>query len=778
MASNQKHIQATRTDRVWAALWCGVMLACALFCGYHITQKQPLHSNLLELLPKDERNPAAHEMSQRLASRFQDKLLVLLKSDAAEPALQQNYAHALALQNALLAAPGLTADAPSTHIQQALLALYQPFSQQLLTTERRQWLQNHTPAQLAEQTYSELLAPVGLPRPYPFAQDPFNLGGHWAGHLAPAIPLQPYQQLTIITDPNHANIRWFLITAKLTANPFDLGVQNPITHAINTFKQAHPNAQLLTSGMVFHAAAGAQAARHEISSVGLGSLLGIVVLVLLVFRSAWPLASVLLTLASGCLVALATSLWVFERIHIITLAFGSTLLGVAVDYVLHFLVSSQRFSSGRLARHHLRHAMAIGAITSIAAYLLQLATPFPGMQQMAVFSAAGLLGAWLTVLALAPFYRPSKVCKAQNPVTQAAKLWYPWAARFYGAIYPRKYLVVGGSLTVAIVASLGIYHSGVNDSVASLNTSPKALLQSEQTVQSIMRQASSSRFFLVEAETPEQLLQTSSQLNLQLLSLKDPALSWQSVQQYVPSTAQQEQDPQLVWAKLYSPQGALNLLCQKLGSPCQAPAPSNHTLDPQALYASPLGPLLPPLHATPTGWLTLITLSGNSQNPALLNLPLAAGVSWVDQTQAFSHLLGRYRTSIGQVLLVTLCLLALVLAVYYRRRCWRMLTPLVLSLAIALSIATTSSGGMTVFHLMALLLVLGIGIDTSVFYLEVGFTADAWLAASLASLTSLLAFGLLALSGIAVLHQFGVIVLSGIGSCWLLSPLFHPTHKT
>src|SRR5690606_5499688 len=80
--------------------------------------------------------------------------------------------------------------------------------------------------------------------------------------------------------------------------------------------------------------------------------------------------------------------------------------------------------------------------------------------------------------------------------------------------------------------------------------------------------------------------------------------------------------------------------------------------------------------------------------------------------------------------------------------------------------------GITLFHTMALLLVIGIGLDTAVFYTEVGFNEESWLASSLACSTSILAFGLLSLSAVPVLHQFGVIILGGILAAWLLTPLF------
>lgn len=753
-------------NRFYALLWLLVLCACAVFCVRAVTTAKPFHSNLLELLPRDERNPALHELSVLLASRFQDKLLVLVRSDNKE----QGLAQAQDLQARLLASSRLAPVQPGAGLQQALQELYRPFSQQLLSAESRQWLHAHSPAELAEQSYRELFNPVAAPRPFGFAEDPFNLGGRWLTSLAPQLKIQEYQGFPLVEVAHTGGMqRWLLVTAKLNDSPFEVAVQQDVTSAVHAFRQAWPEAQLLTSGMIFHAAAGTEQAIREIRTVGLGSTLAIIALVLLVFRRGTPLAAVMLTMTSAYVLALTVSLLVFGRIHIITLAFGSTLLGVAGDYVLHFLVGSQREGSGTAARHHLRYAMAIGALTGMGAYLLQFTTPFPGLQQMAIFCSAGIFGAWMTVLALAPYYQVSPA--TQRMPLLAAEVFYRLGQRFYAPLWQRPRRVGATLVVIGGIALLEIARGGVNDAVVNLNTSPKALLASEQQVQQLLQQPSVSQFFYIEADSPEQLLSRTQALGEQLAALHLPDLHWQSLQQYLPSAAQQLADRQLVAEKLYSAQGALTLLCQTLGTHCQPPPVPAQLLTPDRFAASSLAELVPPMQRQSGGWHTLVTLSGSATGADLARLPQQLeGVKLVNQTEDLSRLLGRYRASVSELLLVTLVLLAIGLAQRYRHHSWRMLLPLTLAMTVALGCAAVD--GITLFHVMALLLVIGIGLDTAVFYTEGGFNAESWLASSLACGTSIIAFGLLSLSAVPVLHQFGLIILVGILGCWLLTPLF------
>src|SRR5688572_10679476 len=183
-----------KRDQLYALLWLVMLCGCAVFCVYKVWANKPFHSNLLELLPRDERNPVVHDLSISMASRFEDKLLVLVNSRDRE----QGLAQAQDLQARLLASPRLLADNTSQTLQQSLLRQYRPYSQQLLTPERRAWLESHTPAELAEHRYGELFSPVALPYSFGFAEDPFNLGGYWLAGLAAQLNVQEYQGFPLI----------------------------------------------------------------------------------------------------------------------------------------------------------------------------------------------------------------------------------------------------------------------------------------------------------------------------------------------------------------------------------------------------------------------------------------------------------------------------------------------------------------------------------------------------------------------------------------------------
>jgi predicted exporter len=78
------------------------------------------------------------------------------------------------------------------------------------------------------------------------------------------------------------------------------------------------------------------------------------------------------------------------------------------------------------------------------------------------------------------------------------------------------------------------------------------------------------------------------------------------------------------------------------------------------------------------------------------------------------------------------------------------------------------------FHVLALMLLLGIGVDYGIFMQESPDRRDAtaWLAVGLSAANTILGFGLLALSNTPALRSFGLTMLLGTLFVWLAVPCF------
>jgi predicted exporter len=110
-----------------------------------------------------------------------------------------------------------------------------------------------------------------------------------------------------------------------------------------------------------------------------------------------------------------------------------------------------------------------------------------------------------------------------------------------------------------------------------------------------------------------------------------------------------------------------------------------------------------------------------------------------------------------------------------RWRVVRVLTPMILTTLIALAILRVSSVSLSMFHLIALILAAGLGLDYALFF-EHAADDDAeqrrtMHAILVCSLSTLMVFALLATSSLPVLQAIGVTVTIGVVSNFFLALL-------
>ena len=130
----------------------------------------------------------------------------------------------------------------------------------------------------------------------------------------------------------------------------------------------------------------------------------------LAFRSLMFLLLVMVPLFLGVIVAMGSVLLVFDSIHGITLGFGVTLTGVAVDYPIHLV--SQMPGTQTKAREHVKRiwpTLRLGVITTVIAYASLIFSDFTGLTQLGVFTVTGLLTAAAVTRWLLPHIIPKRV---------------------------------------------------------------------------------------------------------------------------------------------------------------------------------------------------------------------------------------------------------------------------------------------------------------------------------------------------------------------------------
>lgn len=159
------------------------------------------------------------------------------------------------------------------------------------------------------------------------------------------------------------------------------------------------------------------------------------------------------------------------------------------------------------------------------------------------------------------------------------------------------------------------------------------------------------------------------------------------------------------------------------------------------------------------------------------------GVELLDLKTASESLVVAYRERVLLALAIAALLLAATVWAALRtpRRVARVLLPMALTTLVILAVLRACGVELTLFHLVALILAAGLGLDYALFFEHAGDGLRDQLrtfhALIVCSLMTFLVFFLLALSSIPVLRAIGVTVTLGVGFNFLLALLIarHPT---
>ncbi|MBE9607817.1 MMPL family transporter [Chitinilyticum piscinae] len=767
----------TQRERHGFAAWLIGVLVVAVLLGRLLWQGLPLQTDLLAMLPANEQDPLAQAASRQLDAVLGERSVLLVGAGDAETAIA-----AAGRAAAELRASKAFSDVRLQRPQLDALASALQFRFALSDPDRvlppgPQGLQG-----ALDEVAAQLYGPLGAPRAALLSRDPLFLAGDLLQRrMVPGMDMDRGVLLL------HGEQRvWALIEARNASRAFvDHGDgPAPVAAAIARARAAAaaPGVEVLASSIALHSGLASRTAKDEISRIGIGSWIGAILLMWLAFRRVSAIVLCLLPLAVATAVALLVTVTLMGSLHVLTLVFGASLIGVAIDYGTHCFADSlgadEHWSMSH-AVQQLRPALTYGMLTSVTGYLALALAPFPGLREIAVFSSAGLLAAFLTVVLAFPV-----LLRHYRPDTRGM-----WLAAFIDGVYRRMGSWVSWRRLLPLLLLLlgGLWQLRASDDIRSFYARDPQLAQQDDRIRALFGQAPETQFYLVQGRSAAEVLQREQRL----LQALQPMLAAgqlghvRALSQLLPDPASQQVHLQRWQQRLADP--AYTNWLRGLGIPEEAIAAdaaalaSARPVSPSGWLASPLGQAdrVLWLDGQAAGKASLVLLSGIRDRAALADLPARAGLSgvqWVDRTADVSGLMARSR---NLALALTAAAIVVMLLLMVPRHGWRgatwIILPSVFSAAGALALFGWLGLPLNIFSAFALLLVLALGVDYAIFFRESGEDShQAMLGVALDSSTTVLSFGLLALSSLPAARSFGTMVLFGIMLAFLLAPLARP----
>ena len=644
--------------------------------------------------------------------------------------------------------------------------------------------------------------------------------------------LRLLEALTSGTGPRQEDGVWVsrtapraVLAATVRGDGADLDAQErAIAGVRESFAALHqPDLRLLVTGPGSFGVSSRATIKSEVERLAWAGTLVMVLLLWSALGSLRSLAIALLPVVSGVLAGIAAVSLGFGQVHGITLGFGTTLIGEAVDYAIYYLVQARPLTTtergaapghgdstvlqenacpapgGALAQRWIRlnwPTVRLGLWTSVCGFAALLFSGFGGLAQLGAFSIAGLIAAALTTRFVLPHLAP----QGAEGLGVRPSLGRFAAAAVRTLSHPGAGLAAG-ALTLAATAALWWLPSPWHAELSSLSPITPAELRLDAELRADLGTAEAGTLVVISAPSEAQALEGAEAAGRQLDELvrRGALLGYDSAARLLPSPSLQLErqaalpDRATLLKRLAEATTQGPLKAERLGAfvdDVQA-ARSQPLLTRAALQASAAATALDALLVPASGtrpWRAMISVHSGpgGADPAALRQTLA-GVPQAQVLDIKSELdnmvQGYLREAAWQAGLGVLAVLVL-LALHLRswKRVWRLCPPIAAAVVMVLAALTSSGVPLGILHLVGLLLVVAIGSNYALFFdhlRQLGHAdLDTLASLLLANLTTVLSFGLLATSSLTALHAIGQVVAPGALLCLLLSAVFiHPRHN-
>lgn len=290
--------------------------------------------------------------------------------------------------------------------------------------------------------------------------------------------------------------------------------------------------RFIYSGTPFHSHESSTSASREISVIATVSMLAVIILLIFIFRSVRPLvfsvASILISLG----VAVLMTLSVFHKMHVITLVFGTSLIGSCIDYSLHFFThwaGNTELKSSTEIRNHIFSGLLMAIISTGICFAILLFAPFTILKQMSLFCLAGLVSSFLTTISIYPYIRlPEKRGNIR------------FTKHFSGIVSKVEQKWVGRAVIIVLfvfsILSILICHKNVKikNNLLTLYDMKGRLLQDE-IIASRVIQYTPGGWYIVSGETEDEALKNEEKLRAEFEKMTEGKIGYISTSSFIPS---------------------------------------------------------------------------------------------------------------------------------------------------------------------------------------------------------------------------------------------------
>lgn len=522
----------------------------------------------------------------------------------------------------------------------------------------------------------------------------------------------------------------------------------------------------------------ARAVKGDVMRAFILAAVGIVLIFLVYFRRPSFVLVGLLPSGAGVLAGFATASLVLGKVSGIAVGFGSIVVGISVDYSIHFLRerlarmgdgSAAAVQSGR-ALAHIFPSLLTGFATTAVVFAFYGLSSFPLIREMGLFAGAGVLTGFLVAILILPL-----VPVRGKPLGRGKGLPAFLLSPSPGA----RAVLLGAVIVPTLALALFVPRLRMEDDIRKLDYRSDETARFARQFEKRWLGPRQGLVAIATGGTLQEALETSDRV---IRLLEYASIAHTSPSTVLPSVVRQEANVRSLlgrdWTSIrrtlqsqsrslgFAP-GALDPFFEDLHEAAEGePAP----LEREDLAGTPMAHLASGAIVEGRWGAAVITfLPGSSRPERVLDVlgPMDR-VMVTSRVQIMNDVFRAVRTEVSRLILLGLLGILMVLVLRYRRLGPALLALLPVLVACVMTAGVFALWGRPVnaIAVLAFTLIVGVGLDYGIFMvdaLRLGHGAEHTAGAVLVSgLTTLMSFGVLTTCRNPVLQSTGLVVLVGV----------------
>ena len=515
------------------------------------------------------------------------------------------------------------------------------------------------------------------------------------------------------------------------------------------------------SGTPFHSYHSSSKANLEISIISTVSMLIVLVILILTFKSIKPVLFSMLAITLSVLTAFCSTHMVFGNIHVMTLVFGTCLIGSCIDYSIHYFIQwkfNTTLDDGAKIRSYCIKSMSLALLSTEICFLFLVFAPFMLLKQMAFFCLSGILSSFVTTICLYPSLK-----LPQNRVELKVPLFIENTLKKAEKLPLQKIIAVSIVAFSVLVIGIRFKSFGINNNIARLYQM-QGRLKDDTILASRVMNYTYSNWLILSCDSEEELFELDEEIGSELgdgyisttkfiPSGKKQLESFDSYKKLLPYLSDQAEMTGLDLADVKAFKSKLkDFETRRLNPDSEIPGFMRNFVD--MLYLGKVDDkycsIILPTNAKTAE--KIVEIAQNNPN-----------VFYENKVQDINTQLDKLSKMIFVLLLIAVVILFVVLLFFYsfKNVLKIVVTPLI-GLLFICAVFTLLGRKIDFFCVTGMILVFGLGLDYIIYKVTNAANAEEDFSIILSFVTTVLSFGTLGLSSFVPVQTMGLAIFVGL----------------